>query len=34
MKNKAGKKWLRQHKIGLKLRKERVAANMRRILSE
>lgn len=31
--NKAGKKWLRQQKIGIKLRKERVQARMRALLA-
>jgi large subunit ribosomal protein L5e len=34
MKDKAGKKWLRQHKIGIKLRKERVQTRMRQLLAE
>lgn len=34
MKDKAGKKWLRQQKIDAKLRKERVAMHMRKLLTE
>jgi large subunit ribosomal protein L5e len=34
MKDKKGKKWLRQKKIGLKMRKERVQARMQKLLME
>jgi len=34
LKNKAGKTWLRQKKIGLELRKKRVVARMQKLLSE